>query len=53
MDRWPDFVREEREGALTTRENLRDRVNRTGWEEVVFDVEDDHPSDFATTAIAP
>ena len=53
MDRWPDFVREEREGDSTAIVNPRERVNRTGWEEVVFDVEDDHSSDFSTAAIAP
>ena len=51
MDLWPEFVTEG-EAAVTT---PRATKNLTGWETIVFEVEDDQGcgSDFSTAAIAP
>lgn len=49
MDAWPEFVIEGEASAA----RLRAENNLTGWETVVFDVEDQDSSDFSTAALAP
>jgi sarcosine oxidase delta subunit len=50
MDRWPEFVIDGEASAARPRAEQ----NLTGWETVVFDVEDqDGSSDFSTAALAP
>jgi hypothetical protein len=53
METWPEFVRdvevEERQSCLSG-----SRVpGLTGWETVVFELEDVQGSDFSTAAMAP
>ncbi len=45
MDAWPEFVIEE----TTSAARLRAESNLTGWETVIFDVEDQDCSDLIVT----
>jgi len=57
METWPEFVRdvEERQSCLFhIKGQARSPVlHMTGWETVVFQLEDSPDSDFSTAAIAP
>jgi len=50
METWPDFVRDGEPSRPP-----RAETNLTGWEDVVFEIEDydGSPDDFSTAAIAP
>jgi len=52
MDNWPEFVKEAEERL----DEIFGVTNPTGWELVVFEVDDDDQgcsSDFSTAAFAP
>lgn len=49
MDAWPEFVKEE---ETSGRPRVIAEANLTGWETVVFRVEDQEP-DSSTAALAP
>jgi len=50
METWPEFVKdvEDRQSCLSGPAG-----QLTGWETVIFEVEDAQGSDFSTAAIAP
>jgi hypothetical protein len=50
MDSFPEFVKEKTEERP---DGLSSRVNLTGWETVVFQVDDEPESDCSTAAFAP
>lgn len=52
MTDWPEFVSESTRLREPHRPAARSR-GRTGWEEVIFEVEDDQGSDDSTAAEAP
>ena len=47
---WPEFVKEVEERLDLL---MRQDLDLTGWETVVFELEDAHDSDCSTAAIAP
>jgi hypothetical protein len=55
MERWPEFVTD----GETIGDAPREIVRRSGWEDVVFELDDHEPvaggsdSDFSTAAMAP
>ncbi len=50
MDAWPEFVTEEETSGVP---RVIAEVNLTGWETVVFRVEDQDCPDSSTAALAP
>jgi hypothetical protein len=51
MEEWPEFVTEKADGSRDTRRPSTCLL--TGWEDVIFILEDDYGLESSTAALAP